>query len=245
MSEKVETRTDVVLRAIEECLDEMYMKSQPSVSWKEVNQHIVDNIYGENVKDGYNFHYLSEAEFYEIKEKYLTIYNLKPHWHDHCNIIKEYLMNGGPTNEKINGFYQSVPSINEQLKDILATDPNVKETLETVFDMLQKCEDFYKFDIDERTFLSNISNYAPSSNKETVIDNWKKLGQDIEIKNKVEDPYSGELVFPETLDGWFEGAVFNYDLDEWVTPEDMKIWEENHDTRDFIAESYGDYQSND
>ena len=49
MNEKLETRTDVILRAVEECLDEMYTKSQPSVSWKEVNQHIVDNIYGENV----------------------------------------------------------------------------------------------------------------------------------------------------------------------------------------------------
>lgn len=244
MNEKLETRTDVVIRAAEECLDEMYLKSQPSVSWKEVNQHIVDNIYGENVKDGYNFHYLSEAELSDIREKYLTIYNIKPHWEDYCNIIKDYLINGGPTNEKINGFYLSVPSINEQLKDILATDPNVKTAMETVFDMLQKCKDFYKFNIDEQMFLSNVLNYAPSSNKETVIDNWKKLGQDIEIKNKVEDPYTGELVFPENLEGWFEGAVFNYDLDEWVTPEAMKIWEETHEKTNLIGESYGDYQSN-
>lgn len=242
-------RHEILLEALERCYNEMFERAQPSVTWEQVNKNVLDGVYGEGVKDAYNYHYLSSKEYEDIREKYMYMYNIHDRWKDNAELMINYLKEGGTKDkwipEKIheNGFkepgyrgYEQVPSFEKHLFDILSefegkilnaetkTELQIK-IVDKVFELMNYCKDFYRGDREVSNFIFSVMDLSPNSNKEAVIENWKKLGKDIEIIDKIEDPWSGELVFPEEIEGYEEGKVYNYDIDEWVTPEELEEYE--------------------
>ena len=238
-----QTRKELLLEALERCFDEIYQHSQPPVSWKQLNENVENNVYGENVRDAYKFHYISMNEYNDIREKYLYMYNVKSDWKHFADLMINYLKNGGIKDkyfkEKIdeNGFkhpgyrgYEDVPKLDKQLEKIIHNDSERHQVLEKVFELMNECKNFYRHDSEETSFIFSLMNLAPSFNKEDVIDEWKKLGKDIEIIDKIQDPYSEEWVYPDEVEGYKPGLVFNYDIDEWVTLEELKQWKRNNPT---------------
>ena len=118
----------------------------------------------------------------------------------------------------------------KQLEEIIYDDSIRHQVLEKVFELMDECKNFYRHDSEETSFIFSLMNLAPSFNKEDVIDEWKKLGKDIEIIDKIQDPYSEEWVYPDEVEGYKPGLVFNYDIDEWVTLEELKQWKRNNPT---------------
>ncbi|MBE3093609.1 MAG: hypothetical protein IMZ52_01155 [Actinobacteria bacterium] len=51
-------------KLVEKCLDEMYRKSTPSITWNEILKKY------EGKKDWYLLHKIKEADYLRIKEKY-------------------------------------------------------------------------------------------------------------------------------------------------------------------------------
>lgn len=243
-----QNRHDILLEALKRCYDEMYRKSQPSVTWEEVNQNVIDNKYGEGVKDAYNFHYLSQEEYKDIRQKYMNMYNIHNDWKENAQLMIDYLSNGGTKDkwipEKIHedgskepGYrgYEKVPPISELIHDILKEyigEENCEEVRDKitnkVLEVTNWCKDFYRGDREESQFIFSVMDLSPNINKDTVKENWEKLGESIEIIDKIEDPYTGEWELPENVEGYKPGLVFNYDLDEWVTPEELEKYEQEH-----------------
>ena len=89
---------------------------------------------------------------------------------------------------------------------------------------LNNYRNYYRGNHELNSFNMSIMDLSPWSDKQTVIESWKKLGIDITIEDKIIDPMTGEYELPSKIEGYKPGLVFNYDTDEWVTPEEL----ENH-----------------
>ena len=224
-----ETRKDILLEALERCFDEMYRKSQPSVTWEEINQRVKDNFYGEGEREGYKFHYISEEEFSEICEKYKSMYNIQNFHEYYSDLIKDYFVSGGSKTIWVSGDddypgykdYVEVEPFKEQLSKILN-----KEDLDKVYSLIEEnfnnYRNYYRGNHELNSFNMSIMDLSPCSDKQTVIESWKKLGIDITIEDKIIDPMTGEYELPSKIEGYKPGLVFNYDTDEWVTPEELE-----------------------
>ena len=76
-------RDVIIKRAIDECMEEMYLKAQPSVSYKE----LIEKVKSGEIEDShenpvYNRYYLSQEEFEYIKNKYVEAYDFTPQWRE-------------------------------------------------------------------------------------------------------------------------------------------------------------------
>ena len=76
-------------KLVEACLDEMYRKSVPSITWKEVKKKY------EGKTDWYLLHKIKEADYLRIKEKYMKKLD-KGYW----NSLEMELLNYSPTFEE-------------------------------------------------------------------------------------------------------------------------------------------------
>ena len=66
MENKIEDRRDMIDKAVIDCLDEMYRKSQPSITWDEVQEQAKEN----PERRIWQEHYLSTKQYEEIQDKY-------------------------------------------------------------------------------------------------------------------------------------------------------------------------------
>lgn len=153
-------RESILKEAINRCLNEMYKMSQPSIKLSKIN----------NDPKAYEHHYLSEENFQYIQDMYLKAYCIENPWKEHCDKIKEYLINGG---------YKCEPSHKWIKIEGLKIDD---DSMSKVLMQLKNCKDSYSFDNDSIQFYFAIANYSPTSNKKLVIDYWKSKGIDINIK---------------------------------------------------------------
>ena len=93
--------------------------------------------------------------------------------------------------------YEKVPPIKESIKDIISHSENSEffsqEQIDKLADMITKkvldnmtiCQNFYRFDHDGSSFMYNVAlGPSPTSNKQTVIDYWKKQGVNVKITDK-------------------------------------------------------------
>lgn len=204
----MESRSDIISKAVIDCLDEMYRKSQPSITWEEVETEAKLN----PEKRIWQEHYLSSKKFEEIQDKYMYMYRIGDEFKDNVGLVEEYLSKGGTRDKYMpevideDGFkhpgyrgYEKVPPIKEQIEKILNEEfasgevsPFVKDAIrdkivESVMNTIADCKEFYCFNREEIGFRFNVSNYSPNSNIEGVREIYKDT--DIVINEDIEEEY--------------------------------------------------------
>lgn len=203
-------RDTVIKRAIDECYAELYMNAQPKVDFKQLVEDAKAGKIDESETPVYNRYYLSHDEFKYITDKYIDAFGLRESWTSNIDLLKEYLEKGGSKDKYIKEYtdehgnyhpgyrsYEDVPPIKESIKDIIAHSENheyfsaeqidnlANTITKKVLDNIDICQNFYRFDHEGSTFMYNIAlGPSPTSNKQTVIDYWKKQGVNIKITDK-------------------------------------------------------------
>ena len=206
MEEQINRRS-IIDKVIIDCLDELYRSSQPSITWKEVEeigkQYPRRHIWAE--------HYIPNERYTEIVDKYLSAYNIVSSWNDDVDLVKRYLKEGGrkdkyiperidENGDKHPGYrgYEEVPPILKQIQQILKDEIGEEyvgvsnKITECVFNTISDCQNFYVKNRDELQFRLNVSNYAPSSSYENVRDLWEDLDPTVEIK-KLKRIYNDDI----------------------------------------------------
>ena len=224
------TRKCILERAVEECLDEMYRKSQPSITWEEVLKGHEEGKYSEN-NTVIDQHYLSQDEYTDIKERYMHMYNIHNDWKDNADLMIDYLEKGGTKDKYIpaitdeTGYhpghrgYEKTPKLIDALKEFLSEEDAQKAT-DKVLELMNECKNFYRGDAEENSFSFTLMNYSPNSCKDKVQEFW---GDKVKIYDRRMDPEVGEFV-----------DVTDAKLDEW---ENSLEWaEENKEA--YLIEAY-------
>lgn len=199
------SRREILEKAVHDCYKEMYAKAQPSADWDKIVQEFKDGIRDKDERV-YEQHYLSKEEYEYIVDKYIDMYNINSHWKDDINILEEYLSKGGLKDKYIerkideDGFthpgYRSTEKVDplyNHIKEILKdeygedwyefADEKARRITDKVMELIKECKDFYKFDKEENDFrFSCALGASPTCNPQTVKEYWKnKTGKDIEI----------------------------------------------------------------
>lgn len=201
------TRSEIIDKAIIDCLDEMYRKSQPSITWEEVTAQAKEN----PNRHIWQEHYLPQHLYLNIQEKYMRMYRLQEEWSSNIEVLENYLKEGGTKDKYIeactdeNGNYhpgyrgyENVPPIARQIQTILEEQleqgtraESLKNLIvDAVMNTINDCKEFYKFDREELSFRMNVSNYSPNSNIEAVREFYKDTDiviNEIEEKDEEED----------------------------------------------------------
>lgn len=223
------TRRDILSKAADECMKELYSLVQPAVTWegflyqnkeytkkyREWEKHDNPEWEGKHINDcigpaPYNFYYLPQNIMKEVVDSYVYAYRIisQDDLLNTIELLKGYFEN--PIVDKYfpevveeDGFkhpghrgYEHPKDITTQFCDII-TDSNINLSGNTgtdVVNLADKCWDkvkeffnmanrFYNWNSELNSF--NMTVYlgsSPNSNKEAVIENWKKYRyEDIEI----------------------------------------------------------------
>jgi hypothetical protein len=246
------TRDDVLSRAADDCMKELYSLAQPSIDWDEFIKE--NKIYTEKYKiweeynkskhrknenpdewksqqkkhpdweeksitecigpRPYEFYYLPREIMKDICDDYVRVYRMDSQQEllDTIETLKNYCKE--PIVDKYiegeNGFpghrgYDYPDNLEKELTTLIkmyCDDSEAdfgyvaKEVQSKFFEFLDMAGNFYNWNRDLNTF--NMTIYlgaSPNSNKQAVIDNWKKYRkQDIEInEEQIKKDYYGEL----------------------------------------------------
>lgn len=188
---KPNTRGEMVDKVIIDCLDEMYRKSQPSITWKGLREKSLDpNLGNRRVIEE---HYLSRQDYEDILDKYMGMYSIQSEWDNNIDLVNNYLLEGGTKDRYVSAHtdengdyhpgyrdYDKVPPIDIQIQGILdeyvaqgnvhpsCVDEIAKDVCKAIFQSIHDCKNFYVHNREEMGFRLNVSNYSPCSNFETV-----------------------------------------------------------------------------
>lgn len=199
-------KNEILKKAYIECLTEMYEKAQPSVDFQQLMKDAEDGKIGKD-ELVYERYYLSSEEFKYILDKYVNAYRLEDQWITNIELLETYLKEGGlediyvekHTDEKgiQHGGYRSAKEVKslekqfiklfeEQFSGMSSDEYKfMKKLLNCVYDNIDKCKKFYKFDQAKSSFCASIAlGPSPTSNKDTVIEYWKQQGVDINIEER-------------------------------------------------------------
>ena len=224
-------RNSVLIKAIDDCLKEIYSYVKPAIDWEELVKENKDFVnreteYYKIPKESrpsyhefmgpkpYEFYYLPKDILKDIAESYIHAYRLDSHQEllDTINILKKYCKEpivdkyiDDYTDEHGNhhpGYrsYDHPDNLEKELVEICSQHSHepvnmAKELQNKFFEFLDMAGNFYDWNRDLNSF--NVSVYlgpSPNSNKEAVIENWKKYrNQDIEIdEEQIKKDYYGE-----------------------------------------------------
>ena len=183
-------RQKVLEEAVNKCMKELYSLAQPKISWEDFIEE--NRKYLEKEKEfekknkeylepkPYEFYYLPSEILKDITNSYIYSYKLDEHQDllDIIEIIKNYCNH--PLEDK-------QPKLEEELTEIVPDSILGKSNIvlsikNKFFEFLDKIGEFYKRNSELQAF--NMTIYlgaSPSSNKESVIENWKKY-RNIDIK---------------------------------------------------------------
>lgn len=201
----MKTRDDIIKQAYHECMTEMYAKAQPSADYDAILDGVKNGTINDSNKEPvYERYYLSQEEFKYILNKYIDAYGMKNTWHPWLYTVRRYFDGKGMRDvwikEKVDeyGFkhrgYRSaenVPHISNAFKDILSkqldgehfVDTLANELSKVVFEYIDSCEDFYRFDREEGDFSTSVAlGASPTSNPKTVVEYWAKQGVTVDIE---------------------------------------------------------------
>lgn len=218
------TRKDVLSRAADECLKEFYSWAVPNITWDKfiIENKVYNKKYKEWEKlenkppileycgpRPYEFYYLPKDIFDDIKEEYVNAYKLNSQEEllniikilkDYCKepIIDKYI-------EGENGFpgyrgYEHPNNLEKELIEICDQHSHepvnmAKEIQNKFFEFLDMAGNFYNWNGELNSFYMTVClGASPNSNKQAVIDNWKKYrNKDIEInEEQIKKDYYGE-----------------------------------------------------
>lgn len=176
-------REKILSKAVDDCLIEMYEKSQPSDSYVDLCTEY-ENGTLDDEKRVYDFHYLSQEEYEYIRNKYKDAYNIRERWTDDINIMLRDLKEGGLKDgykEDENGCGHRIAIKTPPISEVIG-----EENAEKVFRAIEDIRDFYRFDREEVGFdwTVGLATASPSCSKENVIKAWKERGVDIEIEDR-------------------------------------------------------------
>lgn len=206
------TRHEVLCDAVEKCMAELYKYSQPYIKYEDFKKECKEWV-KKNTKDGklikdaeprpYEFYYLSRENFKTICDSFVDAYKIDSQQEllNTIKILKSYCKE--PIVDKyIDAYddelgyhpghrsYDHPNNLGKEIRIILEQiDPafvDVAEEIENKFyEFLDMAGEFYNWNGELNSF--NMTVYlgaGPNSNKEAVIDNWKKYrNKDIEIKD--------------------------------------------------------------
>lgn len=176
------SRNSIIDEGIIKCLDEMYQHSQPSITWKELNEQAkIDKENGIEGRHYWDEHYLGKEEYDEIFEKWAHAYRAINEWKDDVDVVLRYLTEGGTKDkwiERNNGEpgyrgYEEVAPLVEHVKSILNenninNDELPKTIVDKVVELITTCKNFYRFDRDNERFSYNVNMMGPCCNIESV-----------------------------------------------------------------------------
>jgi hypothetical protein len=159
-------RKDVIERAIEECITELYLRAQPSISLDELKKLYKK----EPDKHWYDYFYLNQKEAEEIIEDYIIAYRIRNEFHDDMDTVRRYLRDGGTKDKYIKpkdgspGYrgYENTP----KLSDLIG-----EEAAQQALNLIDECDNFYQPNKEESGFKFNVLNLSPCCNIETVRKN--------------------------------------------------------------------------
>lgn len=246
-------RDIIIKRAIDECMEEMYQKAQPSASYKE----LVEKVKAKDIHDShedpiYDRYYLSLKEFDYIKNKYSEAYGFKPHWKEDIEVLEEYLKKGGnkdkyiPTTMEEGGSihpgyrsYEKVKPLRSQIHELIADEDVANKVTDLVFNTIKECKNYYKFDKTQEIFDFHIClGASPTSNKETVKKYWESQGKSVEIEDRNPlllwdmDYYGSEFenvmldeYGPDWKEFWDKKYQDKLEEDKKHREEELKKWE--------------------
>ena len=84
-------RFDIIEQAIIECLNEMYINSQPSITWED----ILEQAKKEPKRCIWQEHYLPKHLYERILERYKQMYRIGDEWTGNIELLERYLTEGG------------------------------------------------------------------------------------------------------------------------------------------------------
>ena len=159
-------KNDFLEKLIDECLDDLYRASFPSITLEELKNSVTDK--NERM---YEHHYLPKERQDEIVQYYINEF-LPNHFVDNAEFVKDSLINGfyERTYDKDGRKYVHTQKLRNLLND--ENDAGIVEKL------LDKIISEHNRNHDAEAFQFTVFNYAPTINKNTVIEYWKSKGVD-------------------------------------------------------------------
>lgn len=176
-------RNDILCKALDECVAEMYKWAQPSV---DIKQLIADGYKDDEKNPLYMKHYLSRDNFNYIQEAYMSAYGITDNWDDTFELVYKQLAEGG-----IEDDYKSATEDHPGYRDYKKVLP-LKEVMScpgdfnTIIDYIKKIQNFFKGHSRE-TLSFNMTiclGSSPNTNAEVVEEYWRANGRpDFKIKD--------------------------------------------------------------
>lgn len=182
------TRSDVLGKAIHECLADMYRWAQPSI---DIDKLITSGFTDSEENPLYKRHYLSQENFIYLRDSFKVAYGIVDDWDNTFDILIDYLVKGGmeddykPATKERPAYrdYKKVPPLSDTVD---------KGIVDLCLTNIKKCRDFYKghsrevyqFDM---TIALGVG--SPNSCAEHVENYWHENGRpDFKIKEfKIDD----------------------------------------------------------
>jgi hypothetical protein len=247
-------RKEIIQRAFDDCMREMYAKSQPEADYDNLIQEYKDGKIGKEERI-YDRHYLSQEEFLYIRNKYKEAYNIKSHWKDDIEILEDYLNKGGlkdkyiPEKKDPDGFvhpgYRSsekVQPLKDQIDEVITKfyggkkpdqERLVDNLMETIMGNISNCKDFYKFDAEESSFDCSIALGASPSGSAKNVKEWWKDNYNVDIEMEERNP----LLF-------WEQDYYGDEFEEVMEEEDGPDWKEKWDKKwkDQVAKKKAEHE---
>lgn len=202
--DKILDRTKVLQKAHDDCMREMYAKSQPVGDYDEYVRQYQTGELTDDDERVYNRHYLSREEYEYILDKYVDAYGMKEKWSDYVDTVKEYFGDDVSKDKYIEAYvdengnhhsgyrgYEKLPNFKNVISDILSnnSDEDVESISQKIYDAvmerIETCKNFYRFDREESGFHVSIGfGASPTCNKEVVKKYWKEHGVEIDIEDR-------------------------------------------------------------
>lgn len=195
-------RNEVISKAVDECIKELYSYAVPHIEWEDF---IKEN---KNYKEGpkpYEFYYLPRKITEDICNNYIYSYNLDEQKNllDIIQILKNYCEDPivKKYTEDCSGYrnYTRPENLKNELRkyfsenfDLTFSEDSYEDIQNIFFKFLDMAGKFFNWNSTLNKFSFNVYlGASPSSNKEAVIENWKKYrNKDIEIiEDKINEAY--------------------------------------------------------
>ena len=203
--EGIKNRKDMLNKAYEDCMRELYARAQPSADYDNIIDEYRQGKIGKEERV-YERHYVSKEEYDYVVDKYVKTYGMDKKWFRDVDTVKDWVVNGGPPRRKAvyDKDYEHVEheyedrkrfksEVMEELEKAGLDQKTVNELSDTIQDkvlgQIEDCKHFYRFDREEDDFRGWVAlGASPTSNPETVKKWWKEnYNQDIEIEDRIPD----------------------------------------------------------
>lgn len=203
------SRNDVIADAVDKCMKDLYSLAQPSITWedfvKENKEYLAKKEKWEAIENPtlsefeycgpkpFEFYYLPKKVLKEVCDDYINAYKLNDQQEllDIIETIKGYCLDpiSETWDEEFGRSFKHDDNLDKEIKTIIskriepAFEGVAPEIRDKFFEFLDRIGKFFSWHQDLNSFSSSIYlGASPNSNKEAVIENWKKYrNKEIEI----------------------------------------------------------------